>query len=86
MTLDPLRRRIDRIDLQLLRLLNRRAAAALKIGELKKKHRLPVYDSRREQEILRRMAEENPGPLPSASVKAIFGEILRRNRSLQSRN
>lgn len=86
MTLDPLRRRIDRIDLQLLRLLNRRAAAALKIGELKKKHRLPVYDGRREQEILRRLAEANPGPLPAASVKAIFTEILRRNRSIQSRN
>ena len=52
MTLNRLRQQIDRIDLKLLRLLNRRASAALRIGRLKKKQSLPVYDSRREQEVL----------------------------------
>ena len=85
MTLDQLRRQIDRIDLQLLRLLNRRAAAALEIGRVKKKQRLPVYDGRREQQILLRLARKNPGPLPASSVKGIFREILRRNRGLQDR-
>ena len=85
MTLDALRRQIDRIDLQLLRLLNRRAAAAQQIGRLKKKQRLPVYDGRREQEILLRLSRRNSGPLPAPSVKAIFGEILRRNRGLQGK-
>jgi len=84
-TLDPLRRQIDRIDLQLLRLLNRRASAALRIGRIKKKQRLPVYDGKREQAVLGRMVRGNSGPLPSASVKAIFREILRRNRGLQGR-
>ena len=85
MTLDRLRSRIDKIDLQLLRLLNRRAAAALEIGRVKKKQGLPVYDSRREKEVLRRLVRQNGGPLPAASVKGIFGEILRRNRGLQGK-
>ncbi len=85
MTLDQLRKQIDRIDLQLLRLLNRRAASALQIGRIKKKHGLPVYDGRREQEVLLRLTRRNAGPLPAASVKAIFKEILRRNRGLQGR-
>jgi len=85
MTLDRLRQQIDRIDLQLLRLLNRRASAALRIGRVKKKQSLPVYDGRREQEILLRLIRRNAGPLPAASVKAIFKEILRRNRGLQGR-
>ncbi len=85
MTLDQLRRQIDRIDLQLLRLLNHRAASALQIGRIKKKHRLPVYDGRREQQVLQRLTRENPGPLPASSVKAIFREILRRIRGLHGR-
>ena len=85
MTLDGLRKQIDRIDLQLLRLLNRRAASALQIGRIKKKQRLPVYDGRREQQVLLRLTRRNAGPLPAGSVKAIFKEILRRNRGLQGK-
>ena len=83
MTLDQLRRRIDRTDLQLLRLLNQRAAAAVRIGQFKKRQGLPVYDGRREGKLLRRLLRKNPGPLSSASVRGIFREILRTSRRLQ---
>ena len=85
MTLDQLRRQIDRIDLQLLRLLNRRAAAVLRIGQIKKSQGLPVYDGQREQQVLLRVSRKDSGPLPPSSVKAIFKEILRRNRGLQGK-
>lgn len=85
MTLDSLRRQIDQIDGQLLRLLNRRAETAVRIGRIKKKQRLPVYDSQREQQVLQRLTRGTPGPLPASSVKAIFKEILRRNRNLQGK-
>ena len=85
MTLDQLRRRIDRIDERLLGLLNQRAEAVLQIGRIKKKQRLPVYDGRREQQVLLRLSRRNGGPLPVGSVKAIFKEILRRNRGLQGK-
>lgn len=85
MTLDALRRRIDRIDEKLLRLLKERAETALRIGRIKRRQRLPVYDGRREQEVLRRLTRKNGGPLSASSVKAIFREILRRNRGLQGK-
>ena len=84
MTLDQLRRRIDRIDERLLRLLNQRAEYVLQIGRIKKKHRLPVYDGRREEELLRRLLRKNRGPLSSASVRWIFRQILQVSRQLQS--
>ena len=84
-TLGRLRERIDRVDLQLLRLLNRRAAAAVRIGQLKRKEGLPVYDGRREERLLRRLLRSNQGPLPSASVRGIFRQILRHSRQLQGR-
>jgi chorismate mutase-like protein len=83
--LDQLRRRIDRIDEKLLGLLKERAQTALRIGRIKKSQGLPVYDGRREQAVLRRLTRKNGGPLPASSVKAIFREILRRNRGLQGR-
>ena len=84
MTLNQLRSRIDRIDLQLLRLLNRRAALALRIGALKKKQDLPVYDGRRENDLLHRLAKTNSGPLPHGSTVKIFREILRHSRQIQN--
>ena len=85
MTLARLRLRIDRIDKKLLRLLNQRASAALQIGRVKKQNGLPVFDKKRERAVLGRLVRNNGGPLPAASVKAIFREILRRNRGLQGR-
>ena len=85
MTLDRLRLRIDRIDEKLLRLLNQRASAALQIGRVKKQNGLPVFDEKRERAVLGRLVRGNGGPLPAASVRAIFREILRRNRGLQGR-
>ncbi len=85
MTLDQLRRRIDRIDLQLLGLLNRRASAARQIGRVKRERGMPVYDGRREGRVLRRLIGSNPGPLSGACVRGIFREILRHSRRLQAR-
>lgn len=85
MNLSALRREIDRIDLRLLRLLNRRADVARKIGRLKKRDGLPVQDCKREQAVLARMLRRNGGPLPQESVRGIFREVLRQNRRLQGR-
>lgn len=85
MTLDQLRRQIDRIDLELLKLLNRRVAAAVRIGRFKKRLGLPVYDGHREGRLLRRLIRSNPGPLADVSVRGIFRQILRSSRRLQAK-
>ena len=84
MTLSQLRGRIDALDRQILRLLNRRAQLALSIGRLKRRRGLPVFDSRREAMLLRRLQQTPPGPLTPASIGRIFRQILRHSRRLQS--
>lgn len=85
MNLDQWRKRIDRIDQALLKLLNRRATAALQIGRLKKNRGLPVFDGRREEKVLQRLVRTNHGPLQASSIRQIFRRILGESRRLQKR-
>ncbi len=82
-TLQQLRKRIDRVDRRLLRLLNQRASLALRVGRLKKRHGRSLFDPRRERVILRQLTSANPGPLPAQAVRAIYREILRQVRRLK---
>ena len=84
MNLQSLRKRIDRLDLQLLRLLNQRAALAVRVGQIKRRHGQPVFDKRREAEVLRRLSRANPGPFPSAAIRRMFRDILRQSRKLEA--
>jgi chorismate mutase/prephenate dehydratase len=71
--LGKLRERIDAIDGEVLRLLSERARLAHRIGEIKHGN---IYRPEREAQVLRRIAEANPGPLPEAAVGRIFREIM----------
>ena len=84
MTLGRLRKQIDRIDRQLLALLNRRAHAALRVGRLKRKQNLPVFDGLREERMMRQLTCTNPGPLPPAATHRIFSQIVRESRKIQA--
>ncbi|MBI3324695.1 MAG: chorismate mutase [Candidatus Omnitrophica bacterium] len=83
MTLQQLRNQIDRLDGQLLRLINRRARLAMRVGLLKQQQRRPLFDPKRERAILHRLTTANGGPLPASSIDAIFREILRQARRLE---
>ena len=52
MSIESWREEIDRIDSELLRLLNMRARIAIKVAALKKAAALPLNDKDREQEVL----------------------------------
>ena len=79
--IERLRREIDALDDELLKLINRRAAAASRIGALKAG--APAYRPERETEILRRVAEKNPGPLAAERVSAVFREVISACRGLE---
>lgn len=83
MDLQVLRKRIDRLDAQLLRLLNTRAALALRVGLLKKRQGRRLFDPKREQAVLRRVTGADRGPLSAQAVRAIYREILRQIRRLE---
>lgn len=75
--IDALRAQIDRIDEQLLALLNRRAEFVREIGERKKAGgRGGFYVPGREKRIYQRLKALNRGPLPTDSVRTIFREVI----------
>jgi len=76
MDIEKLRARIDHIDGQIIKLLNRRMRAAQQIGKLKQVDGSVVYAPQREAAIFRRLAEANGGPMPSEAVRAIYTEII----------
>ena len=79
--IERLRREIDAVDDELLKLINRRAGLARRIGALKEG--APVYRPEREAQILARMQKENPGPLPAERVAALFAEVISACRGLE---
>ena len=82
-TLEQLRQHIDRIDAQVLRLLNRRAGLAMRVGRLKQRDGLRLFDPKREAAILRHLTHVNTGPLSAAAVRVIYREILRQVRRVE---
>ncbi|HVF67428.1 MAG TPA: chorismate mutase [Pyrinomonadaceae bacterium] len=83
MCIEDYREEIDRIDVELLRLLNRRALLALEIGEMKSRAGLPLKDEGREREVLSRSSRANSGPLADGSVARIFRRIIRESRRVE---
>jgi len=81
--LKPLREAIDRIDSQLLELLNERARLAHDVGQVKSTSGTPVYRPEREAEVLRKVVAGNPGPLSEQGVTAVFREVMSACRALE---
>lgn len=85
MGLEELRKKIDGLDSQILRLLNRRAEAILEIGKLKAGQRADYYSPSREEEVYRRLTRENRGPFHQEALRTVYREIISGSRSLQKR-
>jgi chorismate mutase/prephenate dehydratase len=82
--LQALRERIDALDRELLALLNRRAALALEVGELKKRQGSVVFRPEREAQVIDGLKAANPGPLRTESVAPIWREIMSACRALET--
>lgn len=83
MTIDDYRKEINRLDSELLHIFNKRAALALKIGEIKKQQGIAVYDPEREKRIFETMSEANPGPLANDAIVRLFERVIDESRSLE---
>ena len=77
------RAKIDAIDTTLLHLLNVRAGFALEVGRLKGASGMALRVPEREQEILSRMKNLNPGPLHGEAVEKIYRLILHESIRMQ---
>src|SRR5204862_6212642 len=84
-SLRHLRTQIDKLDLQILKLVNERAGVAAEIGKLKNDHGEEIFSPAREEEVLQHVLqfnEKHKGPLDPGTVRAIFREIMSGSRAL----
>lgn len=82
-SIETLRAGIDKIDQQLVTLLNRRASLAQAIGEQKSRAGKRVFAPDREKRVLQSLQKHNRGPLEEAHLRAIFREIISSCLSLE---
>lgn len=80
MNIENQRIEIDEIDLQIIRLLNRRAKLAIEIGTLKKKSGAAIFDAERECKVIEQIQLANTGPLGKQAINNIFRQIIRESR------
>ncbi|HPF99958.1 MAG TPA: prephenate dehydratase [Kiritimatiellia bacterium] len=83
MSLDDLRKRIDALDGDLVRLLNERTQVVLEIGKLKESSGEEVYAPAREKVVMDRVGSLNKGPLPKESLQAIYREVMSASLALE---
>jgi chorismate mutase/prephenate dehydratase len=74
--LEALRAQIDRIDEQLVNLLNERAKIVVQIGALKARSNAPIYAPDREKAVLEKIRRLNKGPLPNRCLEAVWRELM----------
>jgi len=74
--LGALRVEIDRVDQQLLQLLNERAKLALQVGDIKAREGSPFFRPDRVAQVIEKIKTNNPGPLESTHVAHIWQEIM----------
>lgn len=85
MKIDDWRRKIDAIDTAMLHLLNLRAELSIEVGRMKCEAGVPLRSTEREQEILTRMKQSNPGPLDAETVGKVYQLILDESIRTQTR-
>lgn len=78
-----LRRRIDGLNEEILRLLQRRADVVMEIARVKRAHGLDGYDPAREEEMLHRVTRDLEGAFGPAEIKEVFHSIFRVSLDIQ---
>lgn len=80
-----LRKEVDRVNRELLRLLSERGRLVQEIGRIQTELGLPHYDPKREEEMLGYLTRENPGPFPNETIRKLFKEIFQASLDLEER-
>ena len=76
MSLPEHRKAIDKLDAQIVRLLNERTRHVLAIGELKLKAGEEIYAPHRERAVLQRISQLNGGPMTDEQLGAVYREVM----------
>jgi chorismate mutase/prephenate dehydratase len=85
-SLRNIRTQIDKLDIQLIKLVNERASLAAEIGRIKNEHGEEIFSPAREEEVLKHVLEvheKHKGVLDPNTIRALFREIMSGSRALE---
>ncbi|RKQ30535.1 bifunctional 3-deoxy-7-phosphoheptulonate synthase/chorismate mutase [Oceanobacillus halophilus] len=81
---EQLRNQLDDVNLEILELINRRAALVKDIGQVKTRQSIKKeFDPVREREMLDLITSKNTGPFENSTIEHIFKEIFKAGLELQ---
>ena len=83
MSIEDWRDKIDRIDEELVRLLNERSQCAIEIGRIKREVGQPVYSPSREKQVIDHVTGINGGPLDNEGMQRLFERIIDESRRIE---
>jgi len=83
MDLDAVRQEIDAIDREIITRLNKRVRLAGEVARAKEASGLPIYIPEREEQVFRKLAALNEGPLSETALRHIYREIISAMISLE---
>lgn len=76
MSLDELRKEIDRVDARIVELLKERVACVHQVGAIKKESGSPIFVPERESKLLEKILKLNKGVLPEKGLISIYRQIM----------
>lgn len=83
-SLENYRGKIDSIDDEILNLLEKRLDIVLKIGEIKNKTNINIYDPKREEDILLKVSNNLQNKDMEKPIIEIFKKIMDISKDIQS--
>lgn len=74
--IEEMRKKIDTLNLDILKLLSQRGQIAKDIGHIQTSMGLSSYDPKRELEMLQVLTDANEGPFDDATIKSLFKSVF----------
>ncbi len=81
--LQELRKEIDSIDKQIVSLIDERMKISVKVGETKKKYNAPIFDPKREKEVIANKIQLLENKDLSSLITTIYNDIMYTSKQLQ---
>ena len=86
MNLEELRQKINQIDDELIKLLEKRMDLVSKVASYKLETGKAVFDSKREETILNKVAEAVESPVYKDVIVNTFTDMMKHSRAFQERH
>jgi chorismate mutase-like protein len=86
MPLTKIRKEIDKLDQDLVKLLKKRKSLITKVAQIKKKYKLPLFQKAREAEIDKKLAKfAKEHKLDKKFLKKIWTNIIDESKTIQKK-